>query len=92
MFLTLQEVKDYLRIDHGDEDFFLSLCLEAAEEYIRVYLKRDLTTWNVPKPVYIAALMMISEFYENRSVASHISAQSTIIRMMQPYRLYEVST
>ena len=33
--LTLIEVKQFLRIDYDDEDNFLELCIQNAEEYIR---------------------------------------------------------
>lgn len=42
--VTLSEVKAYLRIDHSDDDNFLSGLIEAARDAAEVYLRRSLIT------------------------------------------------
>ena len=70
--LTLQEVKDYLRIDHNDEDKMLrdlmqtsrKLCMDVGRMSEERFAKNEETT-------RLAMLYTISYLYENRNNADY---------------------
>lgn len=64
--LTLDYVKEFLRIDHSEEDGYISVLLLLAKELCENYLRTSLPT-PVPEPVKQAQLLVISHFYENRT-------------------------
>lgn len=65
-FLTLSQIKSQLRIDWTDEDVYLNLLGEAAEEAVLDYIKKDYewTTVTVPKNVILSMLVLCSTYYE----------------------------
>ena len=67
MIVTVQEVKDHLRIEHNEEDTYLEGLIaqaqSAAEDYCRVEFSND-----VPQPVRLAVLLMVGFYYENRDI------------------------
>ena len=70
--LTLQEVKEYLRIDHNDEDKMLrdlmqtsrKLCMDVGRMSEECFAKNEETT-------RLAMLYTISYLYENRNNADY---------------------
>ena len=63
--LTLGEVKNFLRIDHEDDDVFLVMLIEASEEYIYNATGK---TYEGNKLAKILKLTLISDWYENRTI------------------------
>lgn len=66
--LTLQEVKQWLRLEESDttEDALLQSLIAAAEDYLR----SALASWIDPAknpPAKVAAMAIIADMYENRS-------------------------
>lgn len=64
--VTLNEVKQQLRITWSDEDSYLNLLALASERAIINYLKFE-PTWtnaNVPEDVKLAILVLITTYYE----------------------------
>ena len=80
--LTLDYVKEFLRIDHNEEDGYISVLLLLAKELCENYLRTSLPT-PVPEPVKQAQLLVISHFYENRSGAP---IPETVYRLLDNYR------
>lgn len=70
MLVTLDEIKQYVRIDSADEDELLLTLSETSES-----LCSDILRWGfeqgveVPEPVRTAVLYGISYLYENREQA-----------------------
>jgi uncharacterized phage protein (predicted DNA packaging) len=66
--MTLQDVKDYLRIDSVNEDAFLSELMEVSEIYIDSCVgegyKTDLKALKLDE---LVQKKIISDLYENRS-------------------------
>ena len=82
-WLTLEMIKAHLRIDGNEEDGYLILLGNSAEETVLDYLNRSFddllakfgTTGTdgqrqVPAPLIEASLMLCTNSYENRGVAS----------------------
>ena len=80
--LTLDEVKEFLRIDHNEEDGYISVLLLLAKEMCENYLRKDIIE-PMPESVRQAQLLVISHFYENRSGTS---IPKTVYRLLDNYR------
>ena len=74
-WLTLDWIKAHSRIDFDCEDTLLELYGEAAEEAVLNIINRSYTEvmeyyGEVPKGLYIAALMQVEASYDHRSAVS----------------------
>lgn len=76
MLITVNEIKQHLRVEHTEEDTLISVYLDGAVGFVETYLKRPVldthmdtdTTWVVPEEIRIAIYMLTTHFYENRSL------------------------
>ena len=80
--LTLDEVKGFLRIDHNEEDGYISVLLLLAKELCENYMRKDIIE-PMPESVRQAQLLVISHVYENRSGGS---VPDTVYRLLDAYR------
>ena len=74
-WLTLDWIKKHSRIDFDCEDDLLELYGEAAEEAVLNIINRSYTEvmeyyGEVPKGLYVAALMQVEASYDHRSAVS----------------------
>ncbi len=68
--LTLQETKDFLRLDGDDEDALVSSLIITAKELTEEVLRRKLTEFKeIPETVHQAMLIVVGTLYEERQVA-----------------------
>jgi len=69
VLVTINEVKQYLKLDYDEEDDLLKLLIENAEIYIEDAVcdiaKMDEKS---KKKAKLLALVLVSDFYENRSM------------------------
>ena len=91
--LTLQETKDFLRLDGDDEDALVSSLIVTAKELTEGVLRRKLTEFKeVPETVHQAMLIVVATLYEERQVAkdkSGVDIMETLVlvrRMLFAYR------
>lgn len=91
--MTLQETKDFLRLDGDDEDALVSSLILTAKELIEEVLRRKLTEFKeVPETVHQAMLIVVGTLYEERQVAkdkSGVDIKETldlVRRMLFAYR------
>ena len=91
--LTLQETKDFLRLDGDDEDALVSSLIVTATELTEGVLRRKLTEFKeVPETVHQAMLIVVATLYEERQVAkdkSGVDIKETldlVRRMLFAYR------
>src|SRR5690606_6458838 len=71
MPLPLNEVKQWLRVDHDDEDTILQAIVAVAEEYLRSALPSWIDPMKNP-PAKILALTLVADIYENRDVTADV--------------------
>ena len=91
--LTLQETKDFLRLDGDDEDALVSSLIVTAKELTEGVLRRKRTEFKeVPETVHQAMLIVVATLYEERQVAkdkSGVDIKETldlVRRMLFAYR------
>ena len=84
MVLTVDEVKQHLRIEYDEEDELIEkLILQAqaaAEDFCRSFEE------DVPEPVRLACLLFVSYHYENRDIPDMTTYKS--MRMAFEHLLY----
>lgn len=85
MVLTVDEVKQHLRIEYDEEDELIEKLIAqaqaAAEDFCRVSFVED-----VPEPVRLACLLFVSYHYENRDIPDMTTYKS--MRMAFEHLLY----
>ena len=91
--LTLQETKEFLRVDGDEEDRLISSLIVTAKELTEEVLRRLLSDFDeVPDTVHQAMLIVAATLYEERQVAkdkSGVDINETldlVRRMMFAYR------
>lgn len=84
MLLSLQEIKDQLKLDGDDEDTFLELLGRAVQTRTETYLNRTLYEkpedipeedpegLALPFDVKLGMLLLLTHYYENRSSVSEV--------------------
>lgn len=73
--LDINEVKNYLRVDHEDDDLLITTMIVSAKSYIQSYLNKKFSDFEeVPDEFTIAALSLISHWYERREIQSEKTA------------------
>lgn len=89
--LTLEQAKLHLRVDHADDDTYITALVAVAQEYIQGVLTpapTDVTPSPVPPPVTEtqrqAARLMVGHWYTNREAASEkaLSEVPMAVRML----------
>ena len=91
--LTLQETKDFLRLDGDDEDTLISSLIITAKGLTEEVLRRQLSEFEeIPEPVHQAMLIVTATLYGERQVAkdkSGVDIKETldlVRRMLFAYR------
>ena len=82
--LTLEETKEYLRIDSNNEDILIASLITVAKEHCENYLQASLPE-EVPMPVKQALLILIGHFYEERAGES---IPNVVYVLLSPYRAH----
>ena len=65
--MTIEDVKNYLRVDHDDDDELIELMMAAAEEFIIGACGKFDETKRKARLVYLAA---VQNLYDNRTLTS----------------------
>lgn len=92
MVLTLQEIKDHLKIDGDEQNAELKRLYDAAEDYVLMYLGQTALPWDsnpCPASVKHALLLVIGDLNENREAAVTGTIHTdnpTVDRLLSFYR------
>lgn len=79
MFVTLEEVKGYLRVDFSDEDALILDLMETADSLIADVTRRTAEELMEQESVVrIAKLYAIAYLYEHREEADHRDLMETL--------------
>ncbi|ARK29047.1 head-tail connector protein [Halalkalibacter krulwichiae] len=67
--LDLDLVKQYLRIDHNEDDVLLTTMLYSAKSFIQSYLNKRFEEFEtIPDEFTIACLAILAHWYERREI------------------------
>lgn len=66
--LDLPLVKEYLRQDGDEDDRLIQAIVEASKSYICNYTGQSIEQLEEYEDVNIAVLVLIAEFYDNRTI------------------------
>lgn len=67
--LNLEFIKDYLKVDYTDDDRELELYIQASLSFIKNNTRLSIEELDEKPDLVVVAMMLISHFYENKSVA-----------------------
>lgn len=91
--LTLQETKEFLRVDGDEEDALISPLILTAKDLTEDVMRRKLTDFDeLPETVRQAMLILVATLYEERQVSkgkTGVSVADTldlVRRMLFAYR------
>ena len=62
-------VKEYLRQDGDEDDRLIGAILEGAKDYIVKYTGQSLEQLEESEDLTIAVLVLVAEFYDNRTIS-----------------------
>ena len=82
--VTIEEVKEYLRLDSDAEDEYLDNLIINAKEVIENYTRLPLPA-EIPASYKQAALIIIGYFFENRNGTKE-GLPKVIYTLLLPYR------
>lgn len=89
--MTLEDIKDYLRIDDTEEDLFLQSLMEVAEIYIDSCVGEDYKINDKAKK--LAELLqkkIIADLYENRgTTVDNIKKDVIVTTILNTLALYQ---
>lgn len=77
MICTIDELKQNLNIEseYKDDDEYLLMLLEVAEEMVFKYLDKQKNEYNIiPSNIKYAIIILASQYYENRTSIAFASA------------------
>ena len=86
--LSLDEVKEFLRIDVPDEDGYLNVLILLASEMVQNYLRLDELPQEMPLALKQAMLIIAGYFYENREGIKE-GMPDVVYMLLNPYRKVE---
>lgn len=85
---TLEEVKSHLRVDTSDDDTTIQAYMDAAEKAVLQYCNVALVPLGAESVFKVAALMIVSDLYENRSGGEGVPKAAQLL--INPYRWLRV--
>lgn len=66
MILTLEEVKEYIKVNHDEEDDLINELIEVAEDYLYGATGKHFSNTNKKAKLYCKVL--VNEWYKDRSL------------------------
>ena len=93
MLVTLQEMKQHLRILHNFDDAIIQIYLDSAEQHIQNYLGTDYSkTATTPAPIKSAILLLGADLYQNRTMQAEqaLNNNRAFDLLLNPYITKEV--
>ena len=70
MYLTVEDLKKHLNVDHSEDDIYIGELIEVAEDYVATYLNAQLTDFvedgNLKASVKHAIRLLVGTWYASR--------------------------
>ncbi|QSB48769.1 head-tail connector protein [Parageobacillus toebii] len=71
MIISLDEAKEWLRVDHNDEDNMIQMLIKAAEKYLKNATGNTFDSSNELAQLF--CLVLVADWYENREMIGKVS-------------------
>ena len=82
MMISLDEAKQYLRVDSDDEDDLITKEISAAEKLVAEVIRKDDLTGIDSPLVWVAVLYALAYLNEHREEADHLKLTITLRDML----------
>lgn len=76
-------VKEYFRQDGDEDDKLIGAILEGAKDYIVKYTGQSLNQLEESEDLTIAVLVLVAEFYDNRTISVNERVNFRINTMLE---------
>lgn len=100
MILDVDFVKNYLRVDHDEDDGFIQLMIDASRSFVETYLNRKLDNFDgysdgkYPGEIDIARLNVMSQWYDTRTIMSprsNVAELEYVFKgLLDPHRYWQI--
>lgn len=71
--VTLEEVKNYLRVTYDDDDELLKMLISAADEYLKAAIHEKYDSELSRSKLLV--MLVVSDLYDNRELNEGVSAK-----------------
>lgn len=94
--LDLEMVKNFLRVDHDEDDMFIQLMIRASKSFVETFLNQPLSNFGetYPEEIDIARLQLMSQWYDVRTIMSPRSNVKELAfvftDLLEPHRNWQV--
>ena len=83
MYIPLELAKKHLNLEssYTEDDEYILMLIDAAEQAVKVHVNEDLDTLTeknggcIPTPIFQAMLLMIGHMYQNREIVGTKTAE-----------------
>ncbi len=86
MVVSLEEMKQYLRVDFGDDDGFITNALRSAESLCTDIARLSAEEFSETKTAKIAVMYAVAYLYEHREDADHHSLTLSLRSLLEGVR------
>ena len=89
MLISLEEAKTHLRIEHNEEDEYLTGLIVQAQAAAEDYCRVQFSEVEPPEPVRLALLLFVGFYYENRDIpdmTTYKAMRMAFDALLYPYR------
>ncbi|MED4969738.1 head-tail connector protein [Parageobacillus toebii] len=74
MIVSIDEAKEWLRVDHNDEDNMIQMLIKAAEKYLKNATGNTFDSSNELAQLF--CLVLVADWYENREMIGKATDQT----------------
>ena len=86
MVVSLEEMKQYLRVDFGDDDGFITNALHSAEGLCADIARLSAEEFSETQTAKIAVMYAVAYLYEHREDADHHALTLTLRSLLEGVR------
>lgn len=78
--LSLEDAKNYMRIEFSYDDSFINMYLNSSKSYIQTLLKQDPKDFDeVPQELTVACLALTEHWYKNKGIEKDLQSTRKIL-------------
>lgn len=89
MIVTLEEMKQYLRVDFEDDDAFIENALRSAESLCADIARLSVDEFSQTSPAKIAVMYTVAYLYEHREESDHHALTISLRSLLEGVRRSE---